>query len=268
MYSLRVTCASAECADSISALLWEAGTTGIQQIDHEASTTLIAAFEVDRPLGELTEQLAALSPHWQPESSTSEDWVAHAHNAWSARSVGERIFLAPPWCEEQTPTGRLRVIQNPGLACGTGEHPCTRLALVALEENMAPELRVADIGTGSGILAIAALRLGASLAIGLDNDESALRYARENCTLNGLEPLLVVGSADALKSGSCDLVAANISGTILLSLSQDLRRIVRSKGTLVLTGFPEHELPALQSHFPNSTVSGIDTWRCITVRVS
>jgi ribosomal protein L11 methyltransferase len=268
MYCLRVTCASADCVDEIVAVLWEAGTVGILQIHENGRTALIASFDVDRPLDDLTERLRPYSPQWLVELSSGEYWIQRTRNEWSPRAVGQRIFVAPPWSLEETPPGRVRVVHNPGLACGTGEHPCTQLALTALEKSVHAGSRMADVGTGSGILAIAALRLGASLALGVDTDESALQYARDNFTLNVLEPHLVAGSADALKNGSFDLVIANISGAVLLSISEELCRILRENGTLVLTGFSEQELQTLQKYFPDSAVSAIDEWRCLTVRVS
>jgi ribosomal protein L11 methyltransferase len=188
------------------------------------------------------------------------DWVAHTEESWPARCVGERLFLAPPWSEEPTPSGRLRIVHNPGLACGTGEHQCTQLALIALEQTVTSGARVLDVGTGSGLLAIAALRLGATLAIGADPDEDALRTARENFDLNQLPANLVAGSADAFATQSAEILVANISGTVLLALLDDLLRI---GNTLLLTGFTEYELPAFQQMLPNSSVLALDEWRLL-----
>jgi ribosomal protein L11 methyltransferase len=119
---------------------------------------------------------------------------------------------------------------------------------------------VLDVGTGSGLLAIAALRLGATLAIGADPDEDALRTARENFDLNQLPANLVAGSADAFATQSAEILVANISGTVLLALLDDLLRI---GNTLLLTGFTEYELPAFQQMLPNSSVLALDEWRLL-----
>ena len=257
MYSLRIECA-AEDVEHLSAELWEQDAVGIQELESGDSTVLLVGFERDERRTELLRRYAALSPEW--EELEDIDWVAHAKESWPARCVGERLFLAPPWSEEPTPTGRLRIVHNPGLACGTGEHQCTQLALIALEDTVTPGARVIDIGTGSGLLAIAALRLGAGLSIGADPDEEALRTARENFDLNQLSPNLVAGSADVFANQSADIVVANISGTVLLSLLDDLLRI---GATLLLTGFTEHELPAFQQMLPNSSVLALDEWRLL-----
>ena len=198
MFSLRLKCARGE-VDFISAELWEAGTVGIREMDESDGVCLIASFETNEARFGLLRDFASHDAIWSQEDSTN--WVEATHRAWPAREIGEQIFLAPPWCSDETPTGRVRVIHNPGLACGTGEHPCTQLALAALETSDFAGKTIVDIGTGSGILAIAALRLGASFAIGIDTDESALSAARENFELNKLPTHLIAGSADCLRDG-------------------------------------------------------------------
>ncbi len=183
MYSLRLNCAADE-SEFASAELWDAGTVGIREIDEDGRVVLIAGFERNDQRGELLERFANYSPEWRHEPA--RDWIAETQAAWPARSVGQRLFVAPVWSQETTPSGRERIIHNPGLACGTGEHPCTQLALMALEKCVTPGCTVVDVGTGSGILAIASLRLGAARAFGIDPDEAAIPAACENFSLNGL----------------------------------------------------------------------------------
>jgi ribosomal protein L11 methyltransferase len=265
MYSLRITCSS-EQVDWLSGELWEAATCGIQEIHDDQGIVLVAAFETNEHRGELLRRFARYAPEWEHETVT--DWIQHTRNAWPARSVGTKLFLAPHWCSDPTPEARERIIHNPGQACGTGEHPCTQLALKALEECVRTGSRVIDVGTGSGILAIAALRLGAATTIGMDIDEATLQAARENFLLNDLTPQLVVGSAETVAHAWADVTVANISGTVLLSVLDELLRITRANGWLILTGFAEEECPALQAYFPDATVSGINEWRCIRANVS
>ncbi|HEX7359734.1 MAG TPA: 50S ribosomal protein L11 methyltransferase [Bryobacteraceae bacterium] len=249
-----------------TAELWEAGTAGIQEIAQAGSTVLIAAFETNSLRSELLARFARFSPDWQLADTT--EWIAHTHNAWPARPIGERLFLATPWSQEETPPERVRIVHNPGLACGTGEHPCTQLALSAIEKYLKPGMRVADIGTGSGILAIAALSLGARQAIGVDTDAAALQAARDNFTLNRLEsPQLVAGSANCLPDDFADITVANINPEILRSLIDDLVRITRPGGRLILTGFTEAEMPRVEQLLPNACMTGIGPWRCVCSRL-
>ncbi len=265
MYSLRLTC-SAEQSEFISAELWDAGTIAVREMDADGRVLLIAGFETNAAVRDLLVRFGDYSPEWRAEAAT--DWVAETQAAWPPRSVGERLFLAPAWSEEPTPAGRERVIHNPGSACGTGEHPCTQLALIALERCVAPGCTVIDIGTGSGILAIAALRLGAAAAVGIDPDEAALEAARENFALNGLDAHLVVGSADCLAADCSDVTVVNISGTVLLSILDDLQRATCPGGWLILTGFPEAEAHVFERALPTSETFGIGEWRCVVAKLS
>jgi ribosomal protein L11 methyltransferase len=263
MYSLQLTCAPAEI-DFVAADLWDAGTVGIREIETGSAVTLIAAFETNSARAELLTRFASFGPEWSALAAT--DWVAETERAWPGRAVGQKLFLAAPWREEPVPDGRIPILHNPGLACGTGEHPCTQLALEALEQLIRGGEHVADIGTGSGILAIAALRLGAQRAYALDIDESAFRAAEENAELNGVRIDLIAGSADCLRTGASDIVVANISASVLLAILSELERIARPGGALVLTGFPQAEASLLIDSYPTGQVLAREEWSCLVIR--
>jgi ribosomal protein L11 methyltransferase len=265
MYSLRLKCTADE-VDQLSGELWEAGTAGIRELEEGEGVVLIAGFETNAERVELLKRFAASPAQWTQEDAT--DWVAETKRAWPARLIGERIFVAPAWCEDETPAGRVRVVHNPGLACGTGEHPCTQLALAAMEQANVTSKTVVDIGTGAGLLAIAALRLGACAAVGVDTDEAALSAARENFRLNDLPSALIAGSAECLRDGCAAVTVANISGTVLLSVGDDLLRICEAGGRLILTGFTKDELAAIEQTFGSGAVTSCDEWRCLDVHLS
>ena len=129
MYSLWVKCAAEE-VDLLSSVFWEFGTAGIREVDGADGVVLIAGFETNDQREALLARCANHEASWTQEDAI--DWVAATERAWPARFIGKKIFLTPPWCTDGTPVGRIRVIHNPGLACGTGEHPCTQLALAAM----------------------------------------------------------------------------------------------------------------------------------------
>lgn len=255
MYSLHLRC-SPEDVDVLSGELWEAGTVGIRELEDG----LIAGFETNDERANL---LARFGGRWTQEDAT--DWIDATHRAWPPRLIGNRIFLAPPWCTDATPAGRIRLIHNPGLACGTGEHPCTQLALAAIESLALKGKTVVDVGTGSGLLAIAALQLGAQTAIGVDPDEASLTAARENFELNHLPANLAAGSVDCLRDACAPVTIANISATVLMSIADELLRISAADAHLILTGFSEYELPAIEETFGKGTVTSSGEWRCVNV---
>jgi ribosomal protein L11 methyltransferase len=250
----------------VSLALWEAGTVGIREEEVGRRIKLIAGFADSADRDVLSRAFAPHQPVWEREEDI--DWVAATQEAWPARAVGERIFIAPVWNVDATPRARVRVIHNPGMASGTGEHPCTQLALQSLERFVTPGCVVVDMGTGSGILSVAALRLGARLAVALDLDLASFDSARENFALNGFLATLAAGSADCVASQIADVVVANVSGTVLLSVADELLRVVRPGGRLILTGFPESELKILRRAFGDGAVTDLNEWRCLSLACS
>lgn len=263
MYSLHLYCAPGD-VDLLSSELWEAGTVGVREVDGGESVQLIAAFESNDHRASLLARFAPHHPVWEHEDDI--DWVQHTKDSWPGRTVGQALFLAPPWCDEPTPPGRVRLAHNPGLACGTGDHPCTQMALETLESLVTAQHTVLDIGTGSGILAIAARLLGARTALGVDTDQGALIAARENFRLNNLPAMLVEGSVDCVKTGTADVTMANISSTVLLMILDDLIRATKPGGKLILTGFSEAESAVFRRAMHCEQVLTDGDWRCVVGR--
>jgi len=142
------------------------------------------------------------------------------------------------------------------MACGTGRHPCTQLCLEAIERHVRPGDSVIDIGTGSGILAAGALLVGASCAIACDIDSEAVRIASERME----HVRLVIGSADAIRSVSADVVVANIDAATIERIAPELARVRKPGSTLILSGFPEGDMP---DGFQAKEMLCRDQWVCL-----
>ena len=182
-----------------------------------------------------------------------EDWA----NAWKAHfsvhRVGRRVLVKAPWHEYEPAPDEIVVELDPGMAFGTGLHPSTRLAMIAIEDELKPGDRVLDVGTGSGVLAIAAALLGAGAVDGVDIEPVAVRSARENADRNGVGAVVrieqgSVGDGQPFQ-GEYDLVVANIIARVLIELASSLARAVRPGGTLALGGIIDIKEAAVRDAF-------------------
>src|SRR5579862_9459281 len=190
--------------DLVTLRLWEAGTLGITEGDG-----FVDAF---------FEDAHAASQFGEPQAIQDVDWVARTHEAFPPQLVGEKFFIAAPWRTEPTPPGRMRLVVNPGAQCGTGYHRCTQLCLEAMERLVRPGDSVLDVGSGSGILSLAAKMLGAGRVVSCDVDPDAA----------GPDSFFV-GSVDAVRSGTFDVVVANINEDVIGSMRADFERVARKR---------------------------------------
>jgi len=165
-----------------------------------------------------------------------EDWATAWKQYFKPQKIGERIVVKPTW-EEYTASPEELILQiDPGMAFGTGLHGTTRLCLRGLERLVTSDMTVADVGTGSGILAVAAILLGASHAEAVDNDPLAVRIAAENVALNQVGDRVNVYEASAPPPGEYDIVVANILAHVIIALAPDLLRATKQGGLLIASG--------------------------------
>jgi ribosomal protein L11 methyltransferase len=195
--------------DLVTLRLWEAGTLGVTEGDG-----YVDAFFDDAETA---------SQFGEPRAIQDVDWVARTHEAFPPLLVGEKFFVAAPWRTEPTPPGRMRLVINPGAQCGTGYHRCTQLCLEAMEKLIRPGDSVLDVGSGSGILSLAARLLGAARVVSCDIDPDA-----------GGPESFFVGSVNAVRSDTFDVVVANINEDVMGSMRADFERVARTR---ILSGF-------------------------------
>lgn len=178
------------------------------------------------------------------ENLRDEDWENNWKQYYKPMEIGQRLLVIPQW-EQVDPGQRVPLILDPGLTFGTGSHATTRLCLTALEKTVAQGDRVLDLGCGSGILSIAALRLGASQALAVDIDDKCLDVAYENAALNGIgKDRYTVRVGDVLSNGSLrrelegsyDIVVANIVADVIIALAPLVPSMLRPGGTFLCSG--------------------------------
>ena len=229
-------------SDAVGFALEQAGCQGFAVLDTAQPPSVAGYLPVDDRLEtrlEMLKNALAALPSYGVEGAGIDitlryveeaDWA----NAWKAfykpMRVGRRLLVTPPWESPQLAPDDIPLIIDPGMAFGTGSHPTTQLCLEALEDVVRSGYAVADIGTGSGILAIAASKLGAAPVVATDIDPLAVKIAHENAQINGAN----VQVQEPLPQGVYDVVVANILADVVVGLSQTLASL--TGGTLIASG--------------------------------
>ena len=201
-------------------------------------------------------------------SVEDEDWAARSQAQLRAITVG-RIVIAPPWDVGSDPL--FTIIVKPSMGFGTGHHATTRLMLRAVQQLQIANQTVLDVGCGSGVLAIAAIKLGARSAVGIDIDPDALANAMENAALNEIGDRVRFEESDfRTMSARADVVMANLTGALLERSAATLGALVTPAGRLIVSGFMQTEADAVTSAL--NTVADLDSiaqeeeWMCAIYR--
>ena len=185
-----------------------------------------------------------------------EDWEESWKQYYQPIPIGEKLLIVPQWLSPENPEHRIPVVLDPGMIFGTGAHASTQMCLRALEQTIHGGERVIDLGSGSGILSIAALLLGAQEATGVDIDPKAEDIARENAALNGLTApkfRAVTGNVigdkammESLSEGGYDVVLANIVADVIIPLSAVVPHFLRPDGVFICSGILNTRLPEVE----------------------
>ena len=187
-----------------------------------------------------------------PEINWEESWKDN----YPPQEIGERIVVLPYWLAEES-TDRLKVILDPGLTFGTGAHPSTQMVMEVMENVVKPGFHCLDLGSGSGILSIAALRLGAEHAFACDIDEKCVEVAYENAALNGIDrSRYTVRWGDVLSDqqlkaeigGGYDMVVANIVADVIIGLSGQVRPFLKKDGLFLCSGIIDDRAEEVARH--------------------
>ena len=209
------------------------------------------------------------------------DWEESWKENYPPQPIGEKLVVLPYWMAKEDTQGRLPVILDPGLTFGTGAHPSTQMVMEAMEQIVQPGFACLDLGSGSGILSIAALRLGAKTAVGVDIDNKAEGIARENAAYNGFaapEFTALTGNVtadkplmDTLRQAHYDLVLVNIVADVIIGLSPVLPNFLDANSTLICSGILDTRLQDVCAALEKAGLEVIqqrsrEDWRCVVAR--
>ncbi len=182
----------------------------------------------------------------QLESVRDEDWENNWKQYYKPLPVGERLLVVPQWLHPENPEGRLPILLDPGMIFGTGAHASTQMCMKELERLVHGGEAVLDLGSGSGILSICALLLGAKTAVGVDIDPKAEDIARENAAINGLHADRftalsgdVIGDADTMRRLAAvkyDIVCANIVADVIIPMARVVPQLLKQDATFLCSG--------------------------------
>lgn len=246
--------------DDLVTCLWELDCCGIEEREvtdgAEKAVLMEAWFPGERDPTRLQAELALRFPGAQEGLRTTvqdpDEWLERYTQQFTGFAVDEICYVHPPW-EAPSPQHPVNLLLEPGHGFGTGSHESTQLALRCLGGLARQAASMLDVGTGSGILSIAALKLNRELAVtALDIDPLAAQAAAANLRRNGVQAEVVVGGPECL-AGRFDLVVANLTGPLLRNLAGELARLTRR--WLVVSGFTKDELPLVQEALAGSRMA-------------
>ncbi len=181
----------------------------------------------------------------QLDEKENQDWSKKWKEKWTVTHVTEKIAVVPSWLEYQPKEGEITITLDPGCAFGTGTHQTTQLCMKAIEKYIKKGDSIADIGTGSGILAICAKKFGASTAYGCDNDETVIDVCIENAEINGVKDIKFELKTADLLTEKYDFVCANILHNVLAEIMGDLKNIMKPQAKMVLSGILDEKKPVV-----------------------
>jgi ribosomal protein L11 methyltransferase len=223
--------------------------------------------EIDPVINHLRSALAPSPlPTWKLEPLEDKDWQNEWIKHFTPMQFGKRLWICPSWSPPPEPDA-VNILLDPGLAFGTGTHPTTALCLQWLDEHISGGETVIDYGCGSGILALAAIKLGAKQVWAVDNDPQALLSCRNNADKNQLADRITLCAPDAVPSAPVDILMANILANPLLQLAPIFATLLKPGGHVVLSGILGNQVELIEQRyrqwFQLELPVHLDDWVCI-----
>ena len=229
----------------------------LTQLDSNPVEVLKTELEILKSRGFTDEELGS----WeiQLDEKENQDWSKKWKEKWTVTHVTDKIAVVPSWLEYEPKENEIIITLDPGCAFGTGTHQTTQLCMKAIEKYLKKGDSMADIGTGSGILAICAKKFGANIVYGCDNDDTVIDVCIENAEINGVNDIkFELNTADKLTE-KYDFVCANILHNVLAEIMGDLKNIMKPSAKMVLSGILDEKKPVVLEAIEREGLKIIDT---------
>jgi ribosomal protein L11 methyltransferase len=243
-------------ADLVSGLLWELDITGITEEDNFILVFAGENSEIDPlKIGSLLANLKSegILNSFSVDENLLEDknWNEEWENGVKVVEVDDRIVIKPTFRQYTPKEGQLIITIDPKMSFGTGDHQTTQIMIMLTEKHIQPEASVLDVGSGTGVLAITALKLGAKNALAIDNDEWCLMNGLENSRLNNVENVLDIRQCELadVEEKKFDLILANITKNILIEIKNEIKKHLAPEGTLILSGLLFTDENDIRKHY-------------------
>ena len=261
----------------IAGLMWEYEITGLLENDDHVTifTSDVSSSNEEQfnfALIKLKNEKLIESFRIEKEIIEDKNWNELWEKSREVIRISDRIVIKPTFKEYSANPDEIVLTIDPKMSFGTGEHQTTKLILRLLEKYLKQGIKVLDVGSGTGILAIASLKLGASRAVAVDFDEICLENCKENCVLNGVVKSvhMLTGEIDDVSENDFDLILANIQKNVLLEIAEKIKSKLKPGGTVILSGLLEADKSAIEKKyhslgFDTKCVDRIDEWIAIVL---
>jgi len=263
-----------------SGLLWQLDINGVNESDnflivYADSSKNISRNNIEEILNKMITQKLIETFSIEEETIEDKNWNEEYEKKVRVIKVTDRIVIKPSFKEYTSKPNQIIITIDPKMSFGTGEHATTQLVLQLIEKYVKPCDKVLDVGSGTGVLAICAAMLGASHAIGIDNDEWCLLNGNENVKLNNLESKVEIrlGEIQQIAVKDFDLILANINKHILIEIAEKLRKKIKMTGTIILSGLLKIDEPDIVEKYSSLNFDLIekserDEWCALVFRAN
>ena len=264
-------------AELISGIMWDFDITGLMEDDNHitvftSGSSKDSEDQFNKALKKIQKDNLISSFKIEKEILEDQNWNRLWEKSREVIRVSDRIIIKPTFKDYSAKANEILLTIDPKMSFGTGEHQTTKLMLRALEKVVRPEMKVLDAGSGTGILSIASVKLGAGKVVAVDFDEICLENCRENCVFNEVDSSveILTGEIDDVKEKDFDLIIANIQKNVLLEIAEKIRQRLNENGMVILSGLLTSDKIVIEEKyyslgFKTIQVEQMDEWIAVVL---